>query len=338
LYSWGAAIPRTWTVKGDDQICVTAERATRCYQLERNTTDPARYRARDVATGRLAEFRVRDGQAVVTGVPKAVGNEGGAAAASAAEIAAELSNPNTAVASLTFKNQVRWFDGDLPDADDQSSYTLLFQPVLPFVLDSGDKIIWRPAVPLLVDQPVFDANHGGFEGKTGFGDIAFDLVYAPKTGGGVLAAFGFITSLPTATNDLGTDRWTLGPELLVGKITPQYVAAVFPNHQWDIAGSGDAEISLTTIQPIFTYLPGGGWNVGTGPSITYDWDDEQWTVPLQLNVGKTVVFNGRPWKLSLELNYYVEKAAAFGPEWMLSLNITPVVKNRLARWFGLGGD
>ncbi|MCP4378477.1 MAG: hypothetical protein GY794_20170, partial [bacterium] len=63
---------------------------------------------------------------------------------------------------------------------------------------------------------------------------------------------------------------------------------------------------------------------------------EQWTVPLQINAGKTVVLKGRPWKLSGELNYYVEKSEAIGPEWMLSLNIAPVVKNRIAGWFGLG--
>ena len=44
------------------------------------------------------------------------------------EIARELANPNTPLASLNFKNQFRFFDGDLPDASDQWSYTLLFQP------------------------------------------------------------------------------------------------------------------------------------------------------------------------------------------------------------------
>jgi len=152
-----------------------------------------------------------------------------------------------------------------------------------------------------------------------------------------MLGFGLITSLPTATDDaLGTDRWTLGPEILLGKITPKYVVGLFPNHQWDIAGSGDATVNLTTIQAFFTYLPGGGWTVGSGPIVTYDWEDEQWTVPLQINGGKTVVLGDRPWKLSLEVNYYVEKADAFGPEWMVSFSIAPVVKNGLARWFGLG--
>jgi hypothetical protein len=207
------------------------------------------------------------------------------------------------------------------------------------VLSSGDKILWRPAVPIIVDQPVFNAETGEFEGKSGLGDIAFDLAYAPKLDdASILVAVGFITSLPTATNDLGTDRWTLGPELLVGKITPKHVLGLFPNHQWDVSGSGDADINMTSIQAFYTYMVGGGWTVGSGPTMTYNWNTEQWTVPLQINAGKTVVWGGRPWKLSAEVNYYVEKADAFGPEWMFSFNVAPVVKNGLAGWFGLGDN
>ena len=339
LYSWGAAIPRTWSVEGDDRICITSERTTLCYQFEQNAADPDLYRARDVATGTLTEFRLTDDRTVATGDPKEVGSEGGAAAASAAELAAELSNPNSAVSSMNLKNQFRVFAGDLPKADEQWSYTLLFQPSLPFVFDSGNKILWRPAFPLLVDQPVFDPVTGEFSGETGLGDIPFDLAYAPKLdNSSLLLALGFITSLPTATNDLGTGLWTLGPELLIGYLSPKHIVGLFPNHQWDIAGSGEADMNLTTIQAFYTYLMGGGWSVGTGPTMTYDWESEQWTVPLQINAGKTVVWNSRPWKLSAELNYYVEKSEAIGPEWMLSLNIAPVVQNRIAGWFGLGDD
>ena len=339
LFSWGAAIPRSWAVKDDTQICVTAERVTNCYRLEKNSSNPKLFRARD-ASGSVTEFQVSDDQqAVVTGKPEDIDDKGGAATASAAELAAELSNPNSSVATLTFKNQFRWFAGDLPDADDQSSYMLLFQPGLPFVLDSGDKILWRPAIPLLVDQPIFDTGTGGFGGDTGLGDIAFDIAYAPKlSDNSLLFAYGLITSLPTATNDLGSGQWTLGPELLIGKMSPKWVAGLFPNHQWDLTGWTENKVNLTTIQAFYTYLPGGGWSVGSGPIITYDWESEQWTVPLQVNAGKTVVWNGRPWKLSAEVNYYVEKADGFGPEWMIGFNIAPVVNNGLASLFGLGED
>jgi len=150
-------------VKGDEQVCITVERVTRCYQFERNSADLDLYRARDVTSDEWVEFRVTDGRAIVADEPKKMGNKGGAAAPSSAEIAAELSNPNTALASLTFKNQFRWFEGDLPNADDQRSYTLLSQPALPSPLENGDKIIWRPAIPFIVDQPIFDPEKLDFD-------------------------------------------------------------------------------------------------------------------------------------------------------------------------------
>ena len=339
LYSWGARIQRTWKIEGDDRVCITAERVTFCYQFERNSDNENLYRARNVETGNVVEFEKLDGTSIIQDGPKNIESKGGAATASSAEIAAELSNPNTSVATLTFKNQFRWFEGDLSDADNQSNYLLLFQPGLPFVLDSGDKILWRPAFPLFFDQPVLNASTGSFGGETGLGDIAFDLAHAPKLSDkSIMFAYGLITTLPTATNNLGFGQWTLGPEVLIGKVNPKWVAGVFPNHQWDVAGWTENTVNLTTIQAFYTYLPGGGWNVGTAPIMTYDWESEQWTVPLQLNVGKTVTWSGRPWKLSVELNYYVERADAFGPEWMIGLNIAPVVKNGLASLFGLGKD
>ncbi len=335
LSAWGAEIPRKWNIKGDDQVCMTGKSNTECYTFEKSSSEENLYRVRDINTGVKTEFKAIRDYAIAKASPQDVSASGGAATPSAAEIAAELSNPNTSVATLTFKNQFRWFEGDLANASDQSSYALLFQPGLPFVLDSGAKVLWRPAIPLLIDNPVLNTSTGEFEGETGLGDIAFDLAYAPKTEPSLMIAYGFITSLPTATNDLGTDKLTLGPEFLIGKLNPKYVLGLFPNHQWDVAGSGDVDINLTTIQAFYTYLAGGGWTVGSAPIMTYDWNAEQWTVPVQLNVGKTVVAKGRPWKLSAELNYYVEKADAFGPEWMLSFNIAPVVNNGMASWFGL---
>jgi hypothetical protein len=342
LYSWGGAqMSRPWEVKGDDQICVTARQVTQCWRLEKNTTDPTLYRSIEVATGTVTEIRMsKDGAtATVEGGPKATGNKGGPAAASADEIAAQLSNPASAVASLTFRNQFRWFEGDLPGADDQSSYTIFFQPILPFPLANKDKIIWRPGVSLVVDKPIFDPGKPGFDGKTGLTDIISEQIYTHTTENGIILGGGFITTLPTGTSsELTSGQWSLGPDVVLGKLSKKYVLVGIANHQWDVTGWTDNNVNLTTLSAILTFLPGGGWNWGSAPVMTYDWENEQWTIPLQINVGKTVVLNGRPWKFGLDLNYYVEKADAFGPKWMLAINVTPVVKNGLASWFGLGGN
>jgi hypothetical protein len=156
-----------------------------------------------------------------------------ASADSANEIARKLANPNSPLASLTFKYQYRTFDGDLPDAGDQTSSMVLFQPSFPFALDSGAVVFFRPAIPLVIDQPGFSngsaALHGGtvplgidgsvfvnstpgFVAESGIGDISFDLAYGKTTKTGFLWAVGMISSLPTATKDeLGSDRFTLAP-------------------------------------------------------------------------------------------------------------------------------
>jgi hypothetical protein len=319
---------------------VGGRQETRCWKLEKNSADPTLYRTTEVKTGTVTEIRrSKDGTTVTsTGAPVAAGAAGGAAAASADEIAAQLANPNSPLGNLTFKNKFTWFEGDLPDADNQSMYTLLIQPTLPFVLGSGSKFIWRPAIPLLFDKPAFNSSTASFDGESGLGDIGFDLIYVPKLKRkDILFGYGLITTLPTGTDSsLTTGQWSLGPEVIIGKLDPKYTLAFFPQHQWDVAGWTDTAINRTTLQPIFTYLPGGGWNIGTAPHIVYNWENEQWTVPLHLTTGKTVVISGRPWKFAVEMDYYVEKSDIFGPDWMISFNITPVVKNGLASWFGLG--
>jgi hypothetical protein len=100
-----------------------------------------------------------------------------------------------------------------------------------------------------------------------------------------------------------------------------------------VAGSGDGTVDLTTISVFANLLPGGGWNVGYTPIIAYNWDTEDWTIPLTLSGSKTIIFGEIPWKVGAELNYYVEQPDAFGPEWMASINFTPVVPNFLAGLF-----
>ena len=331
LKAWGDTFRRAWQVKGDNQVCIDIDEQTRCFSIEKDSSGTNQYRAEDVASGESVEFTVK--QSEITVSPNLDSDAGGASQPSAEEIAQRLANPNAPMASLTFRLQHRIFDGDLPDAS-QTGTALVFQPSFPFSLENGDVIFFRPAIPIQFSAPSPDPGGMGFSSESGLGDIAFDVAYGRTTKTGMLYAGGVIVSLPTATNDaLGTDRFTMGPEFMIGKLTKKWVIGAFPNHQWDVGGSGDKDINLTTIQLFGTVLPGGGWNYGTSPIITFDHISDQWTVPLNFTLGKTVIWNGRPWKLSAELNYYVEQADAFGPQWFIGLNVAPVVENVLASWF-----
>jgi hypothetical protein len=56
------------------------------------------------------------------------------------QAARQLANPNTPLASLTLRNQYRWYKGKLPGAEDQNNYNMLFQPVFPFPLTEIDTL------------------------------------------------------------------------------------------------------------------------------------------------------------------------------------------------------
>jgi hypothetical protein len=260
---------------------------------------------------------------------------------SADEIAKELANPNSSLASLKFRNQWREYTGDLPGANNQNNYTMVFQPVFPFPLgttESGGKANFyvRPAIPLVVQQPVPTLGSSGIEYNktTALADIGFDTAYGVSEKNGLLWALGMAGTLPTATDSsVAGKQLRLGPEVLLAKSEKWGIWGVFPNHQWNVAGWGaNPSYSTTTVQPILVFLPGGGWKVGTEPIMSYDWKTSKWTAPLQLIVGKTVKIGDTPVGIDFEMNYYVSQPDAFGPKWMFALNITPVVPNFINNW------
>lgn len=328
LKAWGDEFTRQWKVE-NQQACILIDKNWQCFNFERNDEQ---YRATNPKTNQRVLFTVQSNKININAPIKT--SKGGASTPSADEIAKKLANPNTPLATLNFRLQYRQFEGDLSNASDQSSTTLTFQPSMPFGLENGDMIFFRPAIPIVVNQPVFNSSNGLFEGETALGDISFDLAYGVTTKTGWAVAGGVVSSLPTATKEgVGSDKFTLGPELLVAKLGKNYVLGAYPNHMWDVAGSGTKEINLTSAQFFGIWLPGGGWNVGTTPVFSYDHITDQATVPVNLTVGKTVMFDGRPWKFSVEFNYYVERSETISPQWMLGFNFGPVVENAVAAWF-----
>lgn len=256
---------------------------------------------------------------------------------SADELAKELNNPNNDVAKLSFKFQYRWYEGDLPRADSQDNFTLLFQPVFPFSLGQTEthKSVFfvRPAFPFVFDQPVPRVNNNQLDwhGVSGMGDMVIDASYGRTYKTGWLWLAGLVNTLPTATdNEIAGKQWRMGPEGIAGYIQPWGLLAVFPSHQWDVTGWGGGNYSTTQVQAFAMFTPGGGWAVGTQPIMDYNWEadgGDHWTIPLNLYISKTLVLGKMPFKFDLDLNYYVEQPDTFGPEWMLGFNVTPIVPN-----------
>ena len=143
-------------------------------------------------------------------------------APTAEDVAKALANPATPLSSIGNNIEYRSFKGDLPGAGDQDSLVYSLQPSFPFSVGEGSIVALRPAFPIIIDQPVFDAAEGGFTDKgVELGDISFDFIYGKTHKNGLITLGGLFGILPTATDDaVGSDQWRFGPEALIGIARP----------------------------------------------------------------------------------------------------------------------
>lgn len=266
---------------------------------------------------------------------------------SADEAAKQLANPAGSLANLANNVTYRIFTGDLTDASDQYSLTYTFQPVLPFpVGDKGRNIIFRPAFNLVFGQPVYNSEDDSFESLgANLDDITFDLVFAgtvmKEQGNGFLWGTGIAGTLPIATHSsLGGEQWRFGPELFGGVLPKWGVIGALINNQWNFGGGGgapgsnDEPYNSMTAQYFYGVTLGSGWQVLSAPVITYNWkaeSNEALSLPLGTGIAKTFKIGKITWRIQTEFHYYVVQPDSFGTDWMLSLDIRPVIKNPLVR-------
>ena len=325
IEAWGGTFPRAWKIE-NGQACIQIDGFWRCLVIEKQAGGENRYRATDPDQGETAEFTVRPDEIISSGSSNP--QTGSAAEPSADEIAAKLSDPTAPVMTIGNNLDFVFFDGDLPGASNESSIRYVFQTVFPYKVDDSTTAFFRPAIPVIFNDPAPDGQ-GGFDSiGTDLGDIGFDLSFGKKRPSGLLWGAGAVGTLPTATDErLGKDKWALGPEFLLGKIGAWGVIGGLVSHQWDFAGSGDADINLTSLNYFYAFPLGGGWQIAAGPSITYDHtkDDDELTLPLGIGIAKTQIIAGRPWKFQLQYWNYVERSDVFAPEHQLRLSFSPVV-------------
>jgi hypothetical protein len=329
IEAWNETFRRTWSVKGDDQVCYS-DVETNCFSFEKNLDDPAEFRASNVASGEVLMFRVTDAETETFTRETPPGEDGGLGAPSAAEVAASLSDPNTNMGTMNFFFDYIDYDGDIPGASSANATRMLFQPSLPYKLNETTNLFVRPAIPVIFSQDVPQPG-GGFSSEgVDLGDIGFDLSLGKTLPGGIVLLGGLAGTIPTATNDaLGLDQWLLGPEAAVAMVRPWGVLGTLVSHQWDVAGEDDLDTSITAGQYFYALNLKDGWQIASGPTFSYNHEassGNKWTFPLGIGVAKTSIFAGRPWKFQLQYWHYLESPDNFGPDYQLRFSVSPVVK------------
>jgi hypothetical protein len=241
-----------------------------------------------------------------------------ASAQDAAELAKKLSNPVAALISVPLQ-----FNADMnlgPD-DAGERVTLNIQPVIPVSLNEKWNLISRIITPIIAVDDIFP----GSGSEVGLGDITPTFFFSPKepTKGGLIWGVGPVFLLPTATDDLlGADQWGMGPSFLVLKQQNGWTFGALVNHIERVAGDDRlADISTSFMQPFVSKGFPSGLTIGLNTESTYDWNNEQWTVPVNLSMSAITKWGSQLLQLTGGLRYYAE-APENGPEWGIRLGVT----------------
>jgi len=237
----------------------------------------------------------------------------------AAELAKQLSNPVAALITVPVQYNYDEYGGL---NDGARSSRLYFQPVVPFSLNEDWNLITRTIIPL-VDQQDFPLPALN---ESGLGDITASQFFSPKkpTAGGWIWGVGPIEVLPTAGEDaLGTGKWGLGPTFVVLKQSGPWTVGYLGAHIWSVAGDDDrADVNATTMQPFFSYTTKMHTTLGAYTEAVYDWEGEQWQVPLIVQAGQLFKIGSQIMQLAVAGKYWAASPDNGAEGWGVRVQLT----------------
>ena len=235
----------------------------------------------------------------------------------AAELAKQLSNPVASLISVPF--QSNW-DFNIGPANGRK-YTLNIQPVIPISISKDWNLIVRTILPVISQTDVF----GKSGTQSGLGNTTQSFFFSPKAPGpgGLIWGLGPVGYYPTATNSLlGPEKWGLGPTLVALVQKKGWTLGILANQIWSVGGDNhDPNVNSTFLQPFISYTTKSHTTFTLNTESTYDWTNDQWTVPLNLMVSQILKIGKLPVSVQLGGRYYAASPSG-GPDWGLRFNFT----------------
>lgn len=226
-----------------------------------------------------------------------------------ADLAKKLANPVAALISVPF--QYNWNTG-FNDGDGTQNYVNI-QPVIPFSISEDWNLISRTILPVIWQDDVIP----GQGEQAGFGNTLQSFFFSPKapTAAGLIWGLGPAIQIPTVTDDLGPSQWGAG---ITGVALTQkhgWTLGILANHVWSITDAHQGETSSTYLQPFLNYTTPKATTIGINTESTYDWENDTWSVPVNLTVGQIVKLGKLPVQFTGGARYWADSPEGGADDW-----------------------
>lgn len=196
---------------------------------------------------------------------------------------------------------------------------MVVKPVIPFSINDNWNLISRTIIPYI---NLDDVTPGSSE--RGFGDIQASFFFSPKepTSRGVTWGVGPILQIPTSSsNGLGKNQWGAGITGLALKQSGPWTIGLLASHTWDV-GDADTDQNDTFVQPFLNYTTPNAWTFVLNTESTYDWEADDWSVPINVNVKKLVSIGDQRVSFTAGLRKWVSSPTNGPNDWGATLGAT----------------
>jgi hypothetical protein len=225
-------------------------------------------------------------------------------------LAKQLSNPVASLISVPFQYNYDHRIG--PDEGGHKSYVNI-QPVVPISLDKDWNLISRTILPVIDQHDIVP----GAGDQFGLGDTTQSFFFSPKLPtNGIIWGVGPVLYLPTGTDQLlSAEKWGAGPTGVALTQQGPWTIGILANHIWSFAGDEDrADVNSTFLQPFISYTTKDAWTFTLNTESTYNWVEEEWSVPINFLVTKLIKIDKQPVSLGAGVRYWADSPEDSGPE------------------------
>ena len=195
----------------------------------------------------------------------------------------ELAQANNPLAQVTAFNVQAYVIDELTDINEGASQ-LLFRFATPFSVGKTNWLL-RATMPINHFPVGPSLSH-----RTGPGDFDVFAAYLIDTGKpGRAFGIGPQLVMPSASpHELGAEQWQLGvANVLFDASSPTYQWGYLAIYRTGIGETNGRErVSLFAFQPFSFIQLGNGWYTGTAPIWTYDFESNNYSLPMGIRFGK----------------------------------------------------
>jgi hypothetical protein len=234
---------------------------------------------------------------------------------SAQEIADKLANPVASLISVPLQNNLNYGIGPY----NGTKYTVNLQPVIPFKLNENLNLITRYIFPIVDQRNITGLNAHEF----GLSDATITAFFAPKSKK-LIYGIGPAFLVPIATDKfLGTEKFGLGPSVLVMHQAHGLSLGFIANQIWSVAGNADrADVNQFYTQMFLSYSYKSGASLGLNTEITQNWQGNTTLISLNPTVGGVTKFGTQIVQFSVQPLIPIVGHQSIKPDWGLRAVVT----------------